>query len=44
MTEQSNKDNKLPDPVELSHNMAEIAERSQRLVMEFLARQNGDVG
>jgi polyhydroxyalkanoate synthase len=31
---------KLPDPVELSRSMAQIAERSQRLVAEFLARQN----
>jgi polyhydroxyalkanoate synthase len=31
---------KLPDPVELSRSMAEIAERSQRLVSEFLQRQN----
>jgi polyhydroxyalkanoate synthase subunit PhaC len=35
-----NKDSRLPDPVELSHSMAEIAERSQRLVAEFLQRQN----
>ena len=35
------------DPAELSRKMAEIAERSQRLVSEFLARQTnerGDVG
>jgi polyhydroxyalkanoate synthase len=31
---------KFPDPVELSRSMAQIAERSQRLVAEFLARQN----
>ncbi|HZS84218.1 MAG TPA: class I poly(R)-hydroxyalkanoic acid synthase [Stellaceae bacterium] len=30
---------KLPDPVELSRRMAEIAERSQRLVTDFLQRQ-----
>jgi polyhydroxyalkanoate synthase len=30
---------KLPDPVHWSHSMAEIAERSQRLVLDFLARQ-----
>jgi polyhydroxyalkanoate synthase subunit PhaC len=35
-----NKDSRLPDPVELSHSMAEIAERSQRLVAEFLQRQH----
>ncbi len=33
---------KLPDPVELSKTMATIAERSQRLVTEFLARQKPD--
>ncbi len=32
---------KLPDPVEFSRTMAKIAERSQRLVAEFLARQQG---
>ena len=32
-------DIKLPDPVELSRRMAAIAERSQRLVAEFLQRQ-----
>jgi len=40
---------KLPDPVELSRSMTDIAERSQRLVADFLAKQNlpvpsGDVG
>ncbi|HLI13397.1 MAG TPA: class I poly(R)-hydroxyalkanoic acid synthase [Alphaproteobacteria bacterium] len=35
-------DIKLPDPVELSRAMAKIAERSQRLVTEFLARQSTD--
>src|SRR5258708_3063854 len=45
MSEQSNKDSKLPDPVALSHNMAEIAERSQRLVADFLQRQHpGEAG
>jgi polyhydroxyalkanoate synthase subunit PhaC len=33
------KGGKLPDPVELSRSMAEIAERSQRLVADFLQRQ-----
>lgn len=33
---------KLPDPVQWSRDMAEIAERSQRLVLEFLARQSGN--
>jgi poly[(R)-3-hydroxyalkanoate] polymerase subunit PhaC len=31
---------KLPDPVEFSRSLAQIAERSQRLVAEFLARQD----
>jgi polyhydroxyalkanoate synthase len=36
---------KLPDPVELSRAVAMIAERSQRLVQEFLARhQSGEGG
>ena len=33
---------KLPDPVQWSRDMAEIAERSQRLVLEFLGRQSGN--
>jgi polyhydroxyalkanoate synthase len=33
-----------PDPVELSRQMAEIAEKSQRLVADFLSRQNGEGG
>jgi polyhydroxyalkanoate synthase subunit PhaC len=33
-------DIKLPDPVEWSRNMAEIAQRSQRLVLDFLERQS----
>jgi polyhydroxyalkanoate synthase subunit PhaC len=32
---------KIPDPLQWSRDMAEIAERSQRLVLEFLARQSG---
>jgi polyhydroxyalkanoate synthase len=32
---------KLPDPVQWSRTMAEIAERSQRLVLDFMARQSG---
>src|SRR5712692_4701772 len=31
----------LPDPTELSRQMAEIAEKSQRLVADFLSRQGG---
>jgi len=42
MAEPADPEIKLPDPVQWSRNMAEIAERSQRLVMEFLARQNGE--
>ncbi len=41
MPEQQPPDIKLPDPVELSKSMASIAERSQKLVAEFLARQEG---
>jgi polyhydroxyalkanoate synthase subunit PhaC len=32
-------DIRIPDPVQLSRDLAEIAERSQRLVLEFLQRQ-----
>ncbi|HUH84963.1 MAG TPA: class I poly(R)-hydroxyalkanoic acid synthase [Stellaceae bacterium] len=35
---------KFPDPVQWSRHMAEIAERSQRLVLEFLQRQSGTGG
>jgi polyhydroxyalkanoate synthase len=41
-TEPKGPDIKLPDPVELSRAMANIAQRSQRLVSEFLARQSQD--
>ena len=34
----------LPDPAELSRRFAEIAEQSQRLVTDFLSRQNGGDG
>ena len=34
----------LPDPAELSRRFAEIAEQSQRLVTDFLSRQNGEGG
>ncbi len=44
MSEPKNADLKLPDPVQWSRNMAEIAERSQRLVLDFLAQQNGSGG
>jgi len=33
-----------PDPAELSRRLAEVAEQSQRLVAEFLSRQNSDSG
>ncbi len=42
MTEQQGTDGKLPDPVEMSQAMASIAERSQRLVSEFLERQQNE--
>ena len=42
MTEPNGPEIKLPDPVQWSRNMAEIAERSQRLVLEFLGRQSGE--
>jgi len=34
----------LPDPIDLSRQFAEIAEKSQRLVTDFLAHQNGEPG
>ena len=34
----------LPDPAELSRQMAELAGKSQRLVADFLSRQNGEGG
>src|SRR5712671_4264978 len=33
-----------PEPVELSRHMADIAEKSQRLVADFLSRQGGENG
>jgi polyhydroxyalkanoate synthase subunit PhaC len=39
MNDQQRSDVKLPDPVELSKTMTRIADRSQRLVTEFLRRQ-----
>ena len=44
MPEQQPPDIKLPDPVEFSKSMARIAERSQKLVSEFLARQEPQGG
>jgi polyhydroxyalkanoate synthase len=45
MTDQQAAERKLPDPVEFSRTMAEIADQSRRLVTDFLKRQrrsNGD--
>ena len=39
MTDQHTADPQTPDPVELAKTMAGIAERSQRLLVEFLNRQ-----
>ncbi|MEO3429858.1 class I poly(R)-hydroxyalkanoic acid synthase [Pelagibius sp. CAU 1746] len=44
MPEQPPPDIKLPDPVEISKSMARIAERSQKLVAEFLSRQDPQSG
>jgi len=41
-TEPNRPDIKLPDPVELSRAMAKIAERSRRIVTDFVTRQVGD--
>ena len=42
MAETQGPEVKLPDPVEMSRAMARIAERSQRLVTEFLSSQAAD--
>ena len=42
MGDQQGPEVKLPDPVEFSKSMAEIAERSQKLVSDFLERQSED--
>jgi polyhydroxyalkanoate synthase subunit PhaC len=44
MGEQSAADIKFVDPAELSKAVSNIAERSQRIVSDFLARQSGDGG
>ena len=44
MTERQDSTSKLPDPVELSRTMASIAERSQRIVQDFLEKQDGAAG
>jgi len=41
MTESKEPEIKLPDPVQWSRSMAEIAERSQKLVLDFMSRQGG---
>ena len=40
MADQQGAERKLPDPLELSRTMASIAEASQRLVSDFVARQS----
>jgi polyhydroxyalkanoate synthase len=40
MNDSEGREPKMPDPVELSRSMAEIADRSQRLVAEWLKRQD----
>ncbi|MFO1056973.1 MAG: class I poly(R)-hydroxyalkanoic acid synthase [Dongiaceae bacterium] len=44
MTDQQGSEMRLPDPVELSRAMASIAERSQRLVLDFVGRQQANGG
>ena len=42
MSDQQDLDIQMPDPVEMSAAMTQIAERSQRLVTDFLKRQAED--
>ncbi|GAB4177448.1 MAG: class I poly(R)-hydroxyalkanoic acid synthase [Thalassobaculales bacterium] len=42
MPEQPGPSMKLPDPVEFSRNLGKIAQQSQKLVSEFVARQDKD--
>jgi polyhydroxyalkanoate synthase len=44
MAESPHAEIKLPDPVQWSRTMAEIAERSQRLVLDFIGRQSSGGG
>ena len=44
MAEQPPPEMKLPDPAEMTRAMAKIAERSERLVTEFLERQQTQRG
>jgi polyhydroxyalkanoate synthase len=39
MADKPDRDAKLPDPLQMSHMMTDIAERSQRVVADFLSRQ-----
>jgi polyhydroxyalkanoate synthase subunit PhaC len=42
MNDEPKADSKLPDPSELAKRFQEVAEKSQRIVKEFLARQGDD--
>ncbi len=42
MANQESPEIKMPDPVEMSKAMTDIAERSQKIVTDFLERQEGD--
>ena len=44
MTDQDTNKIQWPDPVAFSRNMQDIAERSQRLVQDFMSRQAGQMG
>ena len=44
MVDQQGAERKLPDPMELSRTMTEIAEQSQRLVTDFLQKQSHGSG
>ncbi|MGH6946270.1 MAG: PHA/PHB synthase family protein [Kiloniellales bacterium] len=44
MAEQQGPEGGFPDPVEMSRNIGKIAERSQKLVQDFLERQTSDGG
>jgi polyhydroxyalkanoate synthase len=42
MTDQQGAGSQIPDPIEFSKAMAQMAERAQRIVADFLARKTGD--
>ena len=42
MTDQQGSDFKIPDPMDITRTMADIAERSQRIVSGFIERQSSD--